>query len=130
MPCLSAEPCSELDFVRALQDRPEGECKGPSIVQTLWSGRVLLLERIFDSQIACDVLWSGYLVDRSDGLVFDLCAAHWFDLACFAWARSRQQSRRDWAWAAEELLQDLCHEAGWDAKEIVNMFAWQSTRLT
>lgn len=135
MACLSEAYCTELGFVQALLGRSsEGECKGPSVTLALATARVLYLERIFDSQIATDVLWSGYEERGDDDLLyqvrFTLCAAHWFDLGAFAWARGYQKSRPDWINCGEELLQDLCREVAWDPKEIANLLAWRRTRLT
>lgn len=133
MACRSSAGCSELDFVRALHERTiNGECKGPGVTLSLLSGRVAHLERIFDSEIASDVLWSGFDLDDDSGpsLRFTLCAAHWFDLGALAWARGYQKSRPEWLCFSQDLLQDLCREVAWDPKEIVNMFSWLRTRLT
>jgi len=133
MACLSTGDCNELEFVQALLHRsPDGECTGPDVTLRLWIGQVTLLERIFDSQVASDVLWSGFVKRNDDTLClyFNLCAAHWFDLGAFAWARGYQKASSEWVLLAEDLLQDLCREVAWDAKEIANLFAWRRTRLT
>ena len=88
------------------------------------------METIFASQAAVDLLWSEHHDDISHGVHFTLCAAHWLDLAALMWMRSRQADRADWHAESDHLLRDLCTAAGWDAKEIVNMFAWQHSQLT
>lgn len=130
MACVSTGPLTELEFVKALNLRNHGSCAGPVVRLTLQPWRVFLFERVFDSPIASDVLWSGFEGDTAHGPEFGLCAAHWIDLACLAWARALERYRVDWVRAAEQLLQDLCISAQWDPKEIVNMFAWQRARLT
>src|ERR1044072_4945472 len=131
MACVLTADRSELEFVRGLTRRAgPGDCLGPLVRLLLCPERVFLLERIFDSQAASDTLWSGYRQDTGQTLEFVLCAAHWLDLACFVWARGFQHRRRDVAQDAKDLLQAVCFGAQWDAKEIVNMFAWQRARLT
>lgn len=127
MACVTSGPLTELDFVKALlrRRRSHGACAGPRVNLVLEPGWVFILEQVFESRIASDVLWSGFIHDTAAGPLFGLCAAHWLDLACLGWARALQQHRYDWLQAAEHLLQDLCLSADWDAKEIVNMFAWQ-----
>jgi hypothetical protein len=141
MACTPTHDLSELDFVLSLATRTKeiGECRGPVLTLSLWNYRALSLEHIFDSAAASDVLWSGMQEDHlpvAEGLQapgtihFSLCAAHWVDLACLCWMRSRQYRRGDWKLEADQLLHDTCVAAGWDEKEIVNMFAWQRARLT
>lgn len=131
MACSPTDAATELDFVKALhtRTRDHGQCRGPLLTLFLWSWQLETLEHIFDSEPACDVLWGGFQPSLTTS-GFQLCAAHWFDLACLTWARALQHSRPDWSAQAEVLLKDLCDVAGWDAKEIVNMFAWQRARLT
>lgn len=132
MPCTPTETKGELEFVQALltRSRVEGQCRGPLLRLAMWSWRVLTLEQIFDSPAASDVLWQGVHDDGIMGIHFSLCAAHWLDLACLCWMRAHTQDRADFNAEAEQLLRDVCDTAGWDAKEIVNMFAWRHARLT
>jgi hypothetical protein len=131
MACKPTNSLSELQFVQALLRRScHGECQGPALHLVLDPQRVFRLDRIMQSNVASDVLWSGFIADSAAGPEFALCAAHWFDLACLAWARAIQFNKLNWSAEAEDLLQDLCFVAQWDAKEIVNMFAWQRARLT
>lgn len=141
MACTPTHDRTELDFVLSLATRTKeiGECRGPLLALALWNWRAVSLEHIFDSAAASDVLWSGMQEDlpppvpapKALGTIqFSLCAAHWIDLACLCWMRSRQYRRSDWKSEADQLLHDTCVAAGWDEKEIVNMFAWQRARLT
>jgi len=132
MVCEPTNAGSEWEFVRALatRNRDVGECRGPLLDLTLPPWRSLSLVRICDSAVAASLLWSGHVPEKAAGNIFALCAAHWLDLACLCWMRSQQKRRVDWAAEADELLDDLCTAAGWDEKEIVNMFAWQQARLT
>lgn len=129
MSCTATPDTGELDFVLALHTRSkaEGECRGPLLRLTF--------QRIFDSRSASDLLWSGFqheiqYGDYWRGSQFDLCGAHWLDLACLIWMRARQQDSAEFHLEADQLLRDTCKAAGWDAKEIVNMFQWQRARLT
>lgn len=126
------EVISELQFVLALHTRSReiGECRGPVLGLELPPVRCLTLEQIFDSKVAMDVLWAGHRSDQLYGSTFSLCAAHWLDLAALMWMRAQQQRRVDFYDEADTLLRDVCALAGWDPKEIVNMFSWQYTRLT
>lgn len=132
MACRDTETTDELSFVQALhtRNREVGECRGPLLRLGLWSWRVFSLEQIFDSQAANDVLWAGMHEDGQLGIHFSLCAAHWMDLAALCWMRAQQHRRSDWHEEANQLLSEICVTAGWDVKEIVNMFAWQQARLT
>lgn len=146
MACTPTHDRTELDFVLSLATRTKeiGECRGPLLTLALWNWRAVSLEHIFDSAAASDVLWSGMQEQGlsstkgfgpakgfGSGIIhFSLCAAHWVDLACLCWMRSRQYQRSDWKTEADQLLHDTCVAAGWDEKEIVNMFAWQRARLT
>jgi hypothetical protein len=129
--CTSTDARSELRFVRALLSRGlDAGCVGPFAELVLSSERAVLLVRAFDSEMASDVLWGGYLGVADDGRHYRLCAGHWLDLATLLWARGVHGSRADWRHYAEQLLYALCKSAQWDAKEIVNMLSWSQTRLT
>lgn len=129
--CTATDVHGELEFVQALHDRMEtGACRGPMLMLRMPADRVCSIERILCSEIASNVFWSGFLTDGPGGVEFELCAAHWFDLSCLLWARGWERRRSDWLRRAEELLQDLCREAGWDPKEIANLFTWRRVRLT
>lgn len=136
MACTPTHDLTELDFVLSLTTRTKeiGECRGPVLDLGLWNWRALTLEHIFDSPAASDILWAGMHEDRLRkrlGFIhFSLCAAHWVDLACLCWMRSRQYRDADFKAEADQLLRDTCEAAGWDEKEIGNMFAWQRARLT
>ncbi len=124
--CVQGDKMTELEFVQALTSRnPGGECDGPILRITLSPWRLFSLEQCFSSQRATELLWDNHHEDRCLGMHFSLCAAHWFDLCALGWLRAGQNRRSDWASEAEYLLKSLCDAAGWDAKEIVNMFAWQ-----
>lgn len=127
MACTPSQATTELQFVQALgaRDPHVGECCGPMLRIGLWGYRLLTLERIFDSQVATDILWGGMHDDGALGIHFSLCAAHWMDLASLVWMRSQQSGIADWYSEADHLLRDVCAAARWDPKEIVNMFAWQ-----
>lgn len=118
-----------MDFVHTLIDRKDSEqqCRGPLLTLTLGHLRPLELITIFDSRMASDLFASGH---GEDPEIFTLCAAHWFDLAALVWVRSNQTRRQDFFEAAEQLLRDVCWEARWDLREVMNMFHWQSIRLT
>lgn len=96
----------------------------------LVSDRVLVIDDLFDSEGASEILWSGFHFDYGEGFEFRMCGGHWLDLICFMWVRAQQRSDTGWMLYAGDLLQDLCFVARWDVKEIVNMFAWQRSRLT
>lgn len=132
MTCLPTEACDELSFVRAVSARsPQvDQCAGPSLRISFWPYRVFILEHILASKEASDILWDGFREDDQHGVHFELCAGHWMDLATVCGLRARQYRRADWADQAQILLGQVCTVAGWDAKEIANMFAWQRLRLT
>jgi hypothetical protein len=133
MGCSATADVSELNFVLSLNTRSRkvGECRGPVITVPLSSWRVFTLEHAFDSTVAHDVLWSGYEErSASSQMIFALCGAHWLDLSCLLWARAQQSRRGDWHSEADQLLHDVCDHAGWDVKEIINMFAWRHVKLT
>lgn len=131
MSCTSTPTAmTELEFVQTLATRSVGQCAGPGLTLALQSYRVITLETIFHSDLATALLWDGYRCEGRTGTHFDLCAAHWLDLCALTWMRSQQYRKRDWHAEADQLLRDLCEQAGWDPKEIVNMFSWQRTQLT
>ncbi len=121
---------TELTFVQALAGRGESQCVGPGIELALEPYRVTFLSVIFGSHLANALLWGGHRTNGPMGLHFHLCAAHWLDLCALTWLRSRQYRSKAWHVEADRLLRDLCEHAGWDPKEIVNLFAWQRTQLT
>lgn len=133
MSCTATPTKGELQFVLALHTRTKagGECRGPLVALTLEEAQAFTFARIFDSRSASDLLWDGFIAEADrPGLTFELCGAHWLDLACLIWMRAQQLGRRDYHEEADQLLRDVCEAAGWDPKEIVNMFQWQSARLT
>ncbi len=136
MPCTGVtetiNKTSELEFVQSLVTRDDTleACKGPLLRLAFSPWRTLTLETAFDSPVATDLLWDGHHLDGILGVHFTLCAAHWIDLCALVWMRSRQQRRSDWHGEADQLLRDVCDTAGWDPKEIVNMFSWQHSQLT
>lgn len=133
MPCTglteTVTKTTELEFVHALADRSES-CRGPMLRLAFSPIRAYSLETAFESPKATELLWEGHHVDGNLGVHFSLCAAHWIDLCALVWMRSQQYRRRDWRSEADHLLRDVCQAAGWDPKEIVNMFAWQHSQLT
>lgn len=130
MACLPTETRGELEFVHALLARDLGQCRGPLLRIAFWPYRVFVLEQIMDSSLASDVLWDGFQEDGCLGVHFELCGAHWIDLAVLLLLRAMQYRRLDWSDEADQLLENVCASAGWDSKEISNMIAWQSERLT
>lgn len=132
MACLPTQDHRELEFVSSLSSRdPEiGECRGPLLQLAFWPTKVFVLEHIFNSQAASDTLWEGFCGDRCVGVHFELCGAHWLDLAALVGLRAAQYRRSDWTGEAHNLLAEICHAASWDPKEIANMFAWQRQKLT
>lgn len=127
MSCTATPDSDELEFVRALHTRSkaEGQCRGPLLRLALLADRVFDLQHIFNSRSASELLWSGYQSDGCLGVHFILCGAHWLDLTCLVWMRGRQQDSVEYHLEADQLLRETCQAAGWDAKEIVNMFQWQ-----
>jgi hypothetical protein len=132
MACRQSTALSELEFVHALMGRDEEltQCKGAVIGIELWSYKVHVLEEIFDSQVASDLLWDGFTGDGGKVITFQLCCAHWFDLAVLIELRAAQHCEPAYHHVAAQLLMALCHEAGWDPKELLNMVAWSRERLT
>lgn len=130
MACVPTNAVSELEFVKSLPGRGDEICAGPRLRMAVAADQVWEMDRIFDSELAHEVLWSGFEHDSGVGLEFALCAAHWLDLIALFWVRSLQQGLRESEVQARVLLRDLCFIARWDAKEIVNMLAWQRLRLT
>lgn len=132
MTCLPSETRGELEFVQALISRDSGigQCRGPLLRIAFRPFRVFALEHCMDSEVASDVLWDGFCGDGRDGVQFELCGAHWMDLAALCQMRALQYHRADWTAEGEQLLRDVCRTAGWDAKEILNMLVWQRERLT
>lgn len=130
MACLPTETRGELEFVQALHDREAGRCRGPLLRLGFWPYRIFVLEHILDSQEASDILWDGFREDGCVGVHFELCGAHWLDLATLCAVRSRQYRRKDWVGEAEILMREICQSAQWDVREMANMFAWQRQRLT
>jgi hypothetical protein len=124
--CNPTTATSEMLFAQAyLARRESGNCAGPMLTMVLDDWRVFILQRILASDLANDLLWKGFLSADHCGSTFGLCAAHWFDVASLAFTHAVGCQRVDWLHHAQELLHDLCVLARWDAKEIVNMFAWQ-----
>jgi hypothetical protein len=132
MACQSTGALGELDFAHSLlsRDHDLNDCTGSLIMMGFWSYQVFLLEHIFESKSASDLLWAGFTGDGADCVQFELCCAHWFDLAVLVELRAAQHRRKDWADQAARLFQCLCALAGWDAKELLNMVAWTRERLT
>lgn len=132
MACLPTEVRDELEFVHAMCGRSpdQGECRGPLLRLVFWPYRLFVLENILDCQSASDLLWDGFSGDRPQGVHFELCAAHWMDLVILCALQARRYRRQDWLNEAQHLLDGVCSTAGWDPKEIANMFAWQRERLT
>ncbi len=124
--CARGTAMDELEFVQSLSRRTlTGECSGPVLHMALTAWRLFSLEQCLASQQAMEMLWDNYADDSAQGVHFALCAAHWMDLCALAWLRAEQARRSDWRSEAFYLVRQLCTTAGWDAKEIVNMFAWQ-----
>ena len=132
MPCTAKEAATELEFVQQLcARRPHvNECCGPLLTIAFPTTGVFVLEHILDSGAASDLLWDGFLPDRHVDVYFRLCAGHWIDLTGLCVWRAKQFARSDWHGIAENLMNEVCQAASWDAKEIANMFAWQRLRLT
>src|ERR1700759_2573780 len=99
MVCRPAASLSELDFAHALFSRDEqlNTCTGKLILMEFWSYQVFLLEEILDSEAASYLLWDGFPRDGETTMGFELCCAHWFDLAVLTEFRAAQHGRRDWA---------------------------------
>jgi hypothetical protein len=127
MGCEQGSKYSELNFVQAMarRDARKGECVGPLISLRFRPYRVFVLEHVLDSKEASDLLWDGFRDDPHEGVAFELCAAHWLELAAVVEIRASQYRREDWAFMGRTLALDLCESAQWDPKEIVNLFAWQ-----
>lgn len=132
MACLPTHTPGELEFVLSLTTRQRaiGQCRGPLLRIAFWPYRVFVLEHVLDSKIASDLLWDGFCDDGCKELRFELCGAHWMDLASLCQVRADQYRRVDWSAQAGQLLRDVCQAAGWDEKEILNMIVWQRERLT
>lgn len=132
MACVPTGAMDELGFAQALalRDQQIGQCRGQLIRMTFWSYKIFVLEQILDAEAASDVLWQGFVGDTTDGITFELCCAHWFDLAVLTELRAVQYQREDWFEASSRLFESLCSLVGWDAKELVNMVAWSRERLT
>lgn len=128
MACEPTPARGELEFVQALLARERlGECRGPLLPLVLTRMTVFQLETMSASQMVTDLLWDGH---QQFGNLFQLCAAHWVDIATLAGFRARSSGRLDWQSEAERLLRAVCTAASWDAKEISNMFSWQRQFLT
>jgi hypothetical protein len=128
--CSGVDRSTEFEFIRQLADRRPNECRGPLIGHIFSGYTVAGLEESFQSESAHDLLWDGFLPDCDTGLAFELCAAHWMDLACLTTARSRQHARRDWHALATFVLRETTTAAGWDLKEISNLLVWRRVPLT
>lgn len=131
MVCAGTARMTEFEFIQSMADRGRDECRGPLVELSLSAVRLDILETSFQSQIAVGLLWQG-LVPHTDGawLTFQLCAAHWMDLASLTSVRARQYLRGDWLAEASVLLNDVCRAASWDPKEISNLLTWQRVQLT
>lgn len=133
MACTADNPATnEFEFVRDVHTRTRefGECRGPLLRLSFSAWRLAVLEDAFESETAHELLWAGFHPEHADAMDFTVCAVHWMDLSCLVWLRARRFGRADWHAEADQLLRDACSAAGWDPKEIVNMFAWQRARLT
>lgn len=129
MACEPTPERGELDFVQALLSRQNfSECRGPLLVLILKRFSLFQLELMCSSTMVSDRLWGGYQPGVRD--VYQLCAAHWVDIATVAGYNARSSGRADWQSEALGLLRAVCEAASWDVKEISNMFAWQRQFLT
>lgn len=131
MPCEQSSSMNELEFFGRFRGREDGCCLGPVIKFSLGSWQIYQLERIFQgSSRHSDLLWSGFVGDSHAGILFELCAAHWFDLIWFIGLMAFRHRRRDWAIQSGSVLCDLCYAAGWDRKEVANLITSMGVRLT
>lgn len=131
MPCEQCSDMNELEFFGQFRRRQDGCCLGRLIKFSLGSGSIYQLERSFEgSPRHSDLLWSGFVGDHHVGIIFELCAAHWFDLIWFIGLMAFRHRRRDWAGQSGSLLRDLCYAAGWDEKEVSNVITSMGARLT
>lgn len=132
MGCLAVPGQTELEFIQSLRDRSEhnNHCAGPLVRLSFSPYRLSTIEEAFGSEVAHDLLWSGYLPHILDTAAFELCAVHWMDLACLVLARSALADATHWRFGGELILNQLFHKTGWDPREISNLLAWQRTYLT
>jgi hypothetical protein len=132
MACVSSDVRGEWEFVQSLTSRNPSvdQCRGPVVAVALPPYRVFVLEHIFSSRSASDLLWAGLDEDLEPRFHFLLCAAHWLDLAALCVLRAHQCDHEDWAEEGDQIVRDVCRVVKWDTREIANMFAWQRERLT
>lgn len=105
-------------------------CCGPRVTLAFSPVRLAEIEDALKSPSAHDLLWGGYDPAPIDAMYFTLCALHWMEIACLLSLRGYQFQCEPWRSEGSSLLEDLCREISWDAKEIANAFTWQRLRLT
>lgn len=130
MGCTGIDACTEYEFVKSMDDRQSGQCRGSLAVLAFNPDRLDLLIESLCSTRAVEVLWDGATMSYSDRVTFTLCVAHWMDLSFLAGLRAHQFGRDDWFGEANDLLKDLCATQGWDIKELSNMVRWRKVQFT
>jgi hypothetical protein len=120
---------TEWAYVASLRRREPDQCWGPQLRLTIPTAVVATLEHSFQDVAAFERLWGGLQPDHTE-LAFALCTGHWLDLSYLCGIHGRRYRRVQWTRAATDLLDEICHQAGWDAKEIANQMVWQRVLLT
>lgn len=132
MGCVGTEAISEFEFVQSLARRDSSDqCVGPLVTLTLGGYVLGTLEDSLYTEGEYQALWDGFTDDQPSGKpAFELCTAHWMDLAYRTGMRGRRLLRNEWVGLATSMLDNTCRAAVWDPKEISNLFMWRGVSLT
>jgi hypothetical protein len=129
--CFTAGPCTELEFVQALNIRLPGTCLGPGVALAVPYTRMVMLEDALREPLAIDFVWDRLIKDEiTEQPLHAMCAAHWLDIASLVSVNARGHENAAWAELSSWLLINICRTAGWDPKEVSNLFIWRRVPLT
>lgn len=130
--CAATGRLSEPEFVAeyARSGVLSPACGGALIPQQLPAWRLELIEQHATTAAASDRLWLNVQPEAPGYLTFTQCAMHWMRLAA-ALTIGAVNARCPGAFEeARRIVTDTTNLAGWDQKEIANLFRWQRVQLT
>ena len=130
MDCTGTDLITELELVQRLNQHPEDICIGPLVTLTLTQARASLLLgvlAVFEDPPPLSFLPVGRL---HPDVRLRLCGRHWLDLCYLCGVGACMVDSADLFTNTSWMLREACAGAGWDAKEISNLFAWRRVQLT
>ncbi len=133
--CQESGRISEHRYVElacATKRRLAADCAGGLITHSFSAWRLDLIEDSFvayDDPHPYDFLWNCYTDADARRIYFTMCAFHWMEIASAITVGVHLKGEKSWLFEAERITRDTMRAAGWDQKEIINMFHWRRLRV-